>query len=55
MRNAMGRVQFCPYKSAILNFNVASLLYLKIDRSALNILCFKFMQGDSECAHCVFE
>ena len=37
MRNAMGRVQFCPHKSAILNFNMASLVYLKIDRSRHSI------------------
>ena len=32
-----GATLICPYKSAILNFNVASFVYLKIDRSAHSI------------------
>ena len=37
MRNTMGRVQFSPYTSVILNFNAASLVYLKIDRSTHSV------------------
>ena len=46
MRNTMGRVKFCPYKSAILKFNVASLVYLKIDRGmhTISIISMVTMQ-----------